>query len=131
MFRKPQTPLQFGTLLDGLPTRDTASIARYLDVSERSLARWKADDQAPRAVMLALYWETHHGCQALYTDMWNDRQMAEALARSSQALAANLQARVAYLERLSDFGCANSPAIHPTVATIRRGPEWDRQYRVV
>ncbi|MDO8440080.1 MAG: hypothetical protein Q7S97_02570 [Polaromonas sp.] len=63
MFRATHTP-PLSCLLDDLLTSDSGAIARHLDVTPRTLERWKAADQAPRTAMLALFYETRWGFTA-------------------------------------------------------------------
>lgn len=109
MFRATHLP-PLSYLLDDLLTRDRAKIAAHLGVSVKTLARWQAADEAPRAVMLALFYETQWGYSLMYATAHNGelfaRQKANALERENAAL----RVRVARLERLGDFGAANAPA---------------------
>lgn len=57
------------TMLDDLGGRTVEQLAKHLGVSTRTVKRWRARGGAPRAVMLALFWETTWGrstvnCQA-------------------------------------------------------------------
>jgi uncharacterized protein YjcR len=57
------------TMLDDLGGRNVEQLAKHLGVSTRTVKRWRARGGAPRAVMLALFWETTWGrsvvnCQA-------------------------------------------------------------------
>ena len=62
MFRSPsQAGLPHLTyLIDDLPaTRE--QIAHHLDIAPRTLDRYIKNEQAPRAIMLALFWESKWG----------------------------------------------------------------------
>jgi hypothetical protein len=60
MFRASHTP-PLSYLLDDLFTCDLRQVARYLGVTVATLKRWKATDDAPRAALLALFYESRWG----------------------------------------------------------------------
>lgn len=68
-------------LLDNMGAKPR-QVARALGVSERSVYRWIAKDQAPRSVMLALFFCTTWGRSQLYCDTENAARMWAGLARS-------------------------------------------------
>lgn len=109
MFRFPGSGPDFQTLLDDLPTRDPARIARYLGVSARTLRRWKATGNPPRLVYLALFWETRWGVETINCHAINDARTAYGLARALEDQLRQLRGRIALLEGLADFGSANAP----------------------
>ncbi|WP_180125480.1 hypothetical protein [Rhodoferax sp. BLA1] len=47
-------------------------VAKFLDVTERTVWRWLAEENAPRAAILALYWETQYGRSLIDTDQVNE-----------------------------------------------------------
>lgn len=49
-----------------------AKVAAFLQVSERTIKNWVAKDKAPRAAVLALYWETNYGRSQLFTSQVNE-----------------------------------------------------------
>lgn len=109
MFRAHHTP-PLSYLLDDLFTRDAAAIARHLGVTVRTLERWKASDDAPRAALLALFYESRWGYSVMQTTAHNGELYARQLAQSLTRENAMLRARIARLERIGDFGAANEPA---------------------
>jgi len=109
MFSAPTQLPGIGTLLDELPTQDAVKVARHLDVSARTLARWRASENAPRMATLALFWETRWGLSVAHCDAVNGERVALGLARSLERECAMLRARIARLEETGDFGAANSP----------------------
>lgn len=72
MFRAPsQAGLPaLATILGDLPATPQ-QIARHLGLSPVTLARYTAAEQAPRAVMLALFWETQWGRSVADTEAVN------------------------------------------------------------
>lgn len=43
-------------------------VCKKLDVSERTVWRWLADDSVPKMAVLALYWETQYGISLIDTE---------------------------------------------------------------
>lgn len=109
MFLAPRQlpPLSF--MLDDMGVSD-AALCRHLDVNERTLRRWRADDQAPRPVALALFYETRWGRSAVNTRAENDARMFAGLARCYERQNATLMTRVTRLETIGEFGAANAPS---------------------
>ena len=60
MFRTPRHLPSLLDMLDDIKT-DRRTIAQHLGITERTLARYEATQQAPRPIMLALFWETQWG----------------------------------------------------------------------
>ena len=72
MFRSPSRaglpPLDF--MLDDIPA-SLQQIARHLDISTRTLQNYRRTGAAPRAVALAIFWETRWGRSAADTEAAN------------------------------------------------------------
>ena len=47
-------------------------VHRYLGVTERTVHRWLSEGQAPRAAVLALFWESKWGRSQIFTDQVNE-----------------------------------------------------------
>lgn len=113
MFRAPSQaglpPLTF--LLEDLPARRPA-VARHLGIAERTLERYAAAQQAPRPIMLALFWETRWGRSAADAEAHNratvHRQHANGLAKENAALRRRIELLEQELAR-ADTGAANLP----------------------
>jgi hypothetical protein len=112
MFRATHTP-PLSYLLDDIFERDQSKVAAHLGVTPATLKRWQRQDNAPRAALLALFYESRWGYSLLYTTAHNEamfsRQECDALKRKNAALLL----RIARLEALGDFGAANAPAFQP------------------
>ncbi|HSW17220.1 MAG TPA: hypothetical protein VLJ86_08345 [Ramlibacter sp.] len=59
-------------------------IALHLGVSLRSLQRWRASGNAPRAVYLALWFESRWGMAELHAQAFNETQHARAWVASME-----------------------------------------------
>lgn len=108
MFRATHTP-PLSYMLDDLFVRDLKKVAKHLGVSVQTLKKWKAKDEAPRAALLALFYETQWGYSLVATTAHNgemfQRQLADSLKRTNAAL----RVRIARLEALGNFESANEP----------------------
>ena len=58
------------TMLENIQKTD-AEIAKYLEITPETLRKYRAKGQAPRMVMLALFWETFWGQEAVNCDAMN------------------------------------------------------------
>lgn len=114
MFLAPRQLPPFSLMLDEIGARDKA-LAQHLGVNERTLRRWRADDSAPRPVMLALFYETRWGRSAVNCRAENDARMFAGLARAYERHSNTLRARVARLEAIGDFSAANAPVFDESV----------------
>lgn len=93
MFRAPRPASLpgFCQVMADLPATHR-QIARHLDVHERTLQRYVAADSAPRAVLLALFWESSWG------RMTADAEAAE-FGRVHYAFAKSLERRLELQQR--------------------------------
>ncbi len=86
-------------------------LARHLDIAPRTLARYITAEQAPRPIMLALFWETRWGRSAADSEAANYGQAmaghAHALQRENAALRRQLQLMESMLG--DPHRAANSP----------------------
>lgn len=96
--------------------RSPESIGRHLGVSGLTVRRWIQADQAPRAAMLALFWETRWGLSALDAQAVNLVRSHVGLNNALRRENATLRRRIARLEALS-YGAANAPSFHPENTT--------------
>lgn len=108
MFRATHTP-PLSLLLDDMFEKNLKKVAKHLGVTVATLKRWKAADQAPKAVMLALFYESRWGYSLLYSTAYNAETMARGLAESFKRENAALRVRIARLEALGNFESANEP----------------------
>lgn len=98
------------TILDNLGLPDK-QVAHFLGVSPSSVKRWREAGQAPRPVMLALYWETDWGRSAVACDAVNWGRMLHMQNMSLQSQVKTLKKRIAKLEKAlaAVDTAANSP----------------------
>lgn len=82
-------------------------VAKHLQVSERTVWRWLKEENAPFAVLAALWHETPRGRETGALDVGNALVIERGLARSLQGLADGRAAQLARLVAISDTGAAN------------------------
>ena len=112
MFRATHTP-PLSMLLEDIFERDPVKISKFLGVTPQTFKRWQRQDNAPRAALLALFYESRWGYSLLYTTAFNAETIAREQAKSLQRENAALRLKIERLERLGDFGAANAPTLHP------------------
>lgn len=93
-----------------------AQVARYLEVTERSVWRWLSDGSAPRAVLAALWLESPHGRHVGALDVGNELTIVRGLARSVQDQATTQAAQLCRVLAISTTGAANDPLVSGPVA---------------
>lgn len=111
--RLPQSMPALSIMLQDIGNPNTQQLAAAFKVHVRSVQRWISEDKAPQAVLMAIFWITRWGASAADANAHNDAVMSTVLANSREAEVTMLQAQIAHVERLADFGSANDPL--PTV----------------
>lgn len=107
----PKHTPPLGVMLADLGNPHPLHIARALGVNERTVRRWVSSDQAPRPVLLALFWLTRWGSQWLDADLFN-------LARTHIGLSEALQKELALL-RTNDKAAPRFPQARPMLYVVR------------
>lgn len=113
MLNRLPTPVQMpalSLLLDDLGSPAPRLLALALGVRPSTLKRWITMDQAPRPVLLALWWLTRWGLSTADAEAWNLAQLRCAEAAAWRAEAQALRAELARVLAAGDFGCANDPS---------------------
>lgn len=116
MFRSPsQAGLpHLHYMVDDLPA-NRKQIARHLDIAPRTLDKYIAAGQAPRAVMLALFWETRWGRGAADCEAANYAAMHAGRANALERENAELRRQIEALEAMVSQGdpASNVPFFRP------------------
>lgn len=95
-------------LLDEL-VATPAQVAKFLDVTERSVWRWLADGTAPRSVLYALWHETGAGREASMLDAGNLLNLTRSTVQIQAGHLALGDQQLRRLLAISDTGAANDP----------------------
>lgn len=99
------------TLLDDLPAT-RAEVARHLGISATTLARYERQEGAPRAIMLALFWESRWGRSAADCEAVNWAALQHHRAQILERENAALRRQIEFLELQLSEGtgtAANAP----------------------
>lgn len=116
MFRAPsQAGLPpFSLMLRDIPF-DVPQVAHHLDVSTQTVEKYARTENAPRSVMLALFWETRWGRSAADVEANNWGAMYYRLAKSLERENKVLKQQMAQMEAAATAGnlAANSHFLHP------------------
>lgn len=117
--RAPRTLPTWGQLTADLCSPGASELAAHLGVSVRTVYGWKAADRAPRAVLLALFWESSYGLSTLDCELFNRflvwKNLSESLGHENE----KLRRAVAQLEATGDFGAANAPRWSGLAGSVR------------
>lgn len=115
----PKMPRHLPTwavMVDSLGSPAPRQLAKWLGLSERTVWNYQRKGEAPRAVMLALFWLTPWGYSQLDCDRETAIQVLQSLSESLRNENAGLRLRIARLEQTGDFGAANEPVHAPHYA---------------
>jgi len=100
-------------LLDDLGRPSPRELARYFQVTQRTVRRWIATQNPPRAVIISLFWSSSYGLSALDAELYNSFTVYKLLSESLRRENATLALRVARLEKIGRFDSANAPDLVP------------------
>ncbi len=112
-FRAPKGTPTFRMLLENIGCTDFGVIARHFGIGESTVRRYWQVDKAPRALMLALYWETSWGISSQDVNLYNTAQVHREHARSLNELVEHLKRHITMLEEATITGSANAPCFDP------------------
>ena len=101
-------PCELRRILSNIPATP-AQVAKWLDVSERSVLRWLAGDCAPRAVLMLLWLCSTEGRYQFNVTMGNELRMTYGQFAAEQLRNDRLQGQMKKLLALADTGAANDP----------------------
>lgn len=114
----PRSIPAFSQIVPALGGPSPREISRYLEVTERTVYRWQASDDAPRAALLALFWESSYGLSAIDCELHNAAQVHKNHAQSLVKELVNLRRRIAFLEKNGRFDCSNQPFFPPVALPL-------------
>jgi len=97
-------------MLEDLGNPPVKVLAKTFGVSESTVRRWVRQDRAPLSVQIAVFWLTSWGRQHIHADAENAARLHAALYEALRRENRTLQGRLAYLEKLGDFGASNAPS---------------------
>ena len=111
MYHTPRHLPKLLTMLDYIPASDK-EIAKHLGLSLTTFKKYRRNEQAPRPVMLALFWLTSWGMGAIDAELVNRERFARQALEFSrlEVLALRDQVRLLEAERGRYAVAANAPA---------------------
>lgn len=95
LYRLPKAMPPLCAMVDDIGNPHPRDLARALGVSTRTVYHWLKHDNAPRPVLLSLFWVTRWGHQWLDTDLFNLMRLQTGLADARARELARLHAQVA------------------------------------
>ena len=107
--RLPDNLPSWNLMLDDIGAPSSRQVAKKLQVSERRVRAWCKSDDAPHLARLSVYWLTRWGQSAVNAEAVNLSDLHVAMARCAGTELASARRKLAHLERIADFGCANMP----------------------
>lgn len=112
-FRAPKNLPTWDQVTQDLNSPSVPELMRLLDLSERTVRLYSAQHVAPRPVLLSLFWESSYGKSTIDAELFNAAQVHRSHSQALEKENLLLRVRVARLEQLGDFGCANAPDLRP------------------
>jgi hypothetical protein len=108
MFRAPRNLPSFEFLMADLATSPEA-LAKHLGVDRRTVFRWVAQGEAPRPVMLSLFWESRWGRSLSDSTAYNEAQVHRNHAKSLARQVTSLMSIIEDLQKVLPEETANHP----------------------
>lgn len=124
MLNRLPTPTQLpplSLLLDDIGSPGADRLAKTFAVSRAEAMSWLRNDQAPRAVMLSLFWLTRWGRSVISAEATNDAAMAYGRCRALERELETERDRTRRLLQLGNFGSANAPMLGVSRASTGPG----------
>lgn len=117
-------------LREQLGNPPVSELAAHLGVAVRTVWAWLASDCAPRAALLALFYETHWGAERINCHAINEAAAYRSLVDCLQLEVKETRAELGRVLALAETGAANSPSWHhlpvasvtPITAQLARRP---------
>lgn len=110
MFRTPRQLPPFDWMVDDLPGT-SRNLARHLDLTTSTIERYRRTLVVPRAVQIAVFWETKWGRSTANAEAANYGALHYALSRARKDEIDRLRAKIEALESMIASGdkAANAP----------------------
>lgn len=129
--RLPKHVPSLELMLNDLSNPSPEALAKALGVTRSTVYRWLKQGEAPRPVMLALFWITRWGVSDIHCAAHNDAVNQAQLAAMYRSRVEVLEAKLERMGRIGDFGAANDPAQevlrHPPKLPVVAVPGEDHQ----
>jgi hypothetical protein len=110
LMRLPKYLPPLDVLLHDIHRPTPAALAQAMGVTESTAKRWIANNEAPKPVLLALFWLTRWGMQWTDADLYNEAQLHFSMNRCQARQILDLKGKLRRAAKLGNFGSANDPA---------------------
>jgi hypothetical protein len=110
LFFLPKHTLPLEKILEDLERPSARALGKALGVCPTTVRRWIAAGQAPRPVLLALFYATRWGRADVHHQAEADAKAQAALAFHLKTELDKAKAQLARLGHIGEFGSANDPA---------------------
>ena len=108
--RLPKATPPLSIMLEDIGSPSAEGLAGAFGVTPKTAQGWIGADHAPLPVLLALFWLTKWGTSEVHARAHNDAVMAGMEANRLRKELEEVQALLAVVGRIADFGSANDPA---------------------
>jgi len=116
--RTPKKTPPLSQMLREMARPSPQQIAAAFHVSRSTAYRWITADEAPRAVMLALYWMSHAGRHEINQVDFERANRNADMVRALQRELDSTRREFARVLAAADFGCANDVISEPVAWAI-------------
>ena len=106
--RLPKSTPSFSMLIEDIGSPSDKAIAKALGVTARTIKTWRRTE-APRPVLLALFWVTRWGLSTTSAEVYDLSQMHYTTALIQRLEIKRLHGIIEQLHRIGQFGAANDP----------------------
>lgn len=110
LMRLPKYIPPLDELLYDIHKPTPAALAQAMGVTESTAKRWIASNEAPKPVLIALFWLTRWGMQWMDADLYNEAQLHFSMNRCQARQIRDLKSKLHRAAKLGNFGSANDPA---------------------
>lgn len=118
--RTPRNLPIWRDILEDLGNPSPRRVAKALGVSVRTIERWNAAEEAPKAACLALFWMTSWGRSEIHVTATNDAIVAAGLARAQKR---EMELMRHHLERSRTAELETKQRLKVALGTINRAIE--------
>ena len=109
LHRLPRSLPPARLLLADLGHPTAAELAAGLGVSERTVWRWRAEDQWPRPAHLSLFFASRYGFSVVESEALHQLRTGASLVRALSDQVRRLRGQLEHVQALAEHGAANAP----------------------
>jgi hypothetical protein len=118
----------FALMIEDIGSPSDQAIGKALGVTARTIKTWRKTE-APRPVLLALFWVTRWGLSATNAEVYDLSQMHYTTALVQRLEIKRLHGIIEQLQRIGHFGAANDPVSACTSSGLPRSSPSEGLYK--